>query len=71
MNGGLQWKARLGGWRNAKRVAGGEVAAAGAAGRPSCCGWRGRSGQRNEKQVAAGEAAAAGAAGRPSCLDGG
>ena len=35
-------------WRNDKPVAAGEAAAAGAAGRPSCCGWRmamaGRSG---------------------------
>ena len=27
-------------WRNDKRVAAGEAAAAGAVGRPSCCGWR-------------------------------
>ena len=64
-------------WRNDKRVAAGEAAAAGAAGRPSCCGWRMamRSGKRANTKVgrigamrrAAGEAAAAGAAGRPSC----
>ena len=27
-------------WRNEKRVAAGKAAAAGAAGRPGCCGWR-------------------------------
>ena len=41
---------RLGGWRNDKGVEAGEAAAAGAAGRPSCCAWRmamaGRSGSQ-------------------------
>ena len=66
------------GWEvGAMRRAAGEAAAAGAAGRPSCCGWRMamRSGKRANTKVgrigamrrAAGEAAAAGAAGRPSC----
>ena len=70
----------MGGWRNDKRVAAGEAAAAGAAGRPSCCGWRmamwqgargsvrtPRLGRIGAMRRAAGEAAAAGAAGRPSC----
>ena len=38
-----------------KQVAAGEAAAAGAAGRPSCCGWRkamaGLSGEVTERQV--------------------
>ena len=64
---GKRANARVGeDWRSEERVAAGEAAAAGAAGRPSCCGWRmamagcsgsertlGLEGWRSEKQVAA------------------
>ena len=42
-HGGAQGRrpnAKFGDWRSEKPVAAGEAAAAGAAGRPSCCGWR-------------------------------